>query len=708
MKNQNQSQIYFFYVGAFFILNILNTYMLTMQGLNRYIAPFKHTFLGEINAFLGNFSVLLIIVLIGFYILRRAKSRMFFLLILTLGLNIFIFFMSIFNLYFGTAFSVSSLVLLNNPSDALAQGTYQQVFLELFTYFRIAIFFPTFILLTIFLLSNRKEMKRIYFNVPIKHYLIGYFSASIILIVAIFSYYQQFKATLPIDAVKSTYAAQNLGVYPYYLGEFFGMDYTINSKDFLELESDEDIALAYHEYNKNQASYTNFFDGLTYSNNLSIDQAVSDLYVDPSIVNGTSLNGILAGKNLVLVHIESMNHFLFDNPYTSEKLEFFHNIFEQSFVFDNFYNNVGMGVSSDAELSVLTGLYPRGDSVLYWEDEEENYDLDTLVKYFDQEYYFTEAIHGDYRSFYNRTYVYPNTMGFDQFYALDDFIKDGYDVSKGFVYDTQNNLSHISPWVSDYFLADTVSQKGQALIDDSTPFMLFPVTMMPHTPFDYDPEGERFDVYPQYAGKIQDLTMRYINFADYYNDTMKRFFINDQNEDQTLDNTVYIFYSDHGSGLKNGDLNTLFDRQLSIMESRKILQQIVSFIYVPGDTYVDFGDYQLRKGLLTGTQDLVRSEVDLYRTIIDLFDLPIGNDPYFGVNGLSTEPTYALDNRLMDVVTDDYFFSMRNPEKTYPEQMTVSQSTYDYIVRFKMLSDLMISSGTMQRQIYEAMRNYHV
>jgi len=364
-----------------------------------------------------------------------------------------------------------------------------------------------------------------------------------------------------------------------------------------------------------------------------------------------------------------------------------------------------MGVSSDAELAVLTGLYPSGDRTLYWEQEQ--YTLNSLVQYFNEEGYYTEAIHGDHQTFYNRDFVYPELMGFDDFYSLEDFVSDGYNIEEGFMYDTANQLTHISPWVSDYLLADTVSEFGENLLAMNQPFMFFPITMMPHTPFEYDPNGQREDVYPQYAGLIQELTLRYLNYADYYDDTMKRFFIDEYNQDQTLDNTVYIFYSDHGSSLKNGDLSTLYDKDLSIMEERKILQQIVSFIYVPGDEYINYGDYQIRKGLLTGQQDLVRSEVDLYRTIIELFNLPVGNDAYYGVHGLSTEPTFAMDNRLMDVVTDDVFFSMRNKEKTFPETTAVSQRVYDYIVRFKLLSDLIVSKGTMQQQIDEAILKYY-
>jgi phosphoglycerol transferase MdoB-like AlkP superfamily enzyme len=237
--------------------------------------------------------------------------------------------------------------------------------------------------------------------------------------------------------------------------------------------------------------------------------------------------------------------------------------------------------------------------------------------------------------------------------------------------------------------------------------MLFPVTMMPHTPYDFDPNGLRYDVYPSISKKVSRVTLNYINYVDYVDDILKRFFISETGEDQTLDNSVYIFYSDHGSGIKNGDLDLITGREISVIETRQVLQKVPAWIYVPGDNYVNYGNFQVRKGLLTGRQELVRSQVDFYRTIIELFDLPVGNDPYYGVHGLSLEKTFALDNRLMDVVTDDYFYSMRNPSNIFPFDKTVDERIYNYILRFKQLSDIIISKGTMQETIKEAIERVY-
>lgn len=702
MKHKNQWTIYFIYVGLFFFLNIINTYWLTIQELNRYIAPFRHTFKGELNAFLGNFSILFIITLFGFIFFKKAKGRMLFLLILTFLLNFVIFGLGVFNMFFGTAFSIPASTIFRNPADGFAMGTFLNALLELITYYRILVFFPFFLLLTLYLLADRQKLKVMFFRVTVKKYLASLLLVTSTLFISIISYYAHFRQTLPLNSVKSTFAIQNLGVYPYYLGEILGQPFDLDLVTYLDLNDEQKLAEAYQAYNKNVNSYRSFFDQLDYSNRLTTDQAINQLYVDPSIANGTSLHGILEGKNLVLIHLESLNTFLFESQMTFERMKFMQALLEQSVYFSNFYNNVGMGVSSDGELSVLTGLYPMGDRTLYWEYNKIPYNLDSLPKYFGMEGYYKEAIHGDKETFYNRDLVYPSMYGFDNFYSLETFVENGYIIENGYMYDTIEQKIHHSPWISDYHLADFTSSRGRELIQTHGQVMLFPVTMMPHTPYEFDPNGLRYDIYPEISRDISRITLNYINYVDYIDDIIKRFFISETGVDQTLENSVYIFYSDHGSGIKNGDLDRILDREVSVIETRQILQKVPAWIYVPGDEYVNYNGFTIRKGLLTGQQDLVRSQVDLYRTIIELFNLPVGSDPYYGVHGLSTEKTFALDNRLMDVVTDELFYSMRNPYHTFPLRQDVSKEMYDYILRFKQLSDIMISNATMQSSIKEA------
>jgi lipoteichoic acid synthase len=703
LNMDKKNKTYRIAVLIFFLLNIVNTYFLTVQELNRYIAPFRHTIAGEINALVGNTSVLLMMLLVVFYIFRNGKSRLLSLIVVSFLLNLLIFAFSIFNLYFGTAFATSSFVIFKNPGGGIAAGIILEVFLELVTYYRIVLFLPAIALFTLYVIGKPKELKTIRFRPRLKRYLIVLILALIMLAGSLIVYNNDYQRTLPVDSVKSTYAIQNFGVYPFYFFQFLGEDLGIDIKDQLDIASEDELAEAYHEINRNLSSYENPLDGEIYGNRLSIDQAV-DLKIDLDTFDGESLHGVLKGKNLVLVHLESLNYFLLDIMAFSERLEFMNRLLEQSFVFENFYTNVGMGVSSDAEFSVLTGLYPSGDETLYWNYNEIPYDITSLVRYFGEAGYYREALHGDKEIFYNRRVVYSDFYGFDRFYALEDWVEDGYVIKEGYVYDQEEGLIHHSPWISDYHLADTVNEVAHKI---DQPYMLFPVTMMPHTPFDYDPNGLRTDVYPLWTDDISRLTLKYINYLDYIDDTLKRFFIDEQGVNRTLDDTVYLFYSDHGSGLKNGDLEVFYEREIPDMEMRQMLQHTLAFIYVPKESGIDYGDYVLNEGALIGKQGRVRSNIDLYRTIIELFDLPVGTDFYQGAHGLSREPTIAIDNRLFDVVTDDVFFSMRNPDRVFPKDAVIDEAFYQEVMRIKLLGDLMISTADLQNQVNEALQSVY-
>lgn len=707
MKKLSSKNTYLLFITLFIGLNIINTYFLTIKHLNRYIEPFLHTFFGEINQILGNFVILFLIVLIFSLIFKKLKSRIKAMIWTSLFLNVLVYALGVFNLFYGTAFSRKAIALFRNPADGFAFGVILELLLELITYYRIVVFLPVILLTILYVLTDKVSLSSYKSQFKIKRLLISLLAMASIFFFSLNSYARLYQTNAPVQSMYSTFAVQNLGVYPYYLGQLMGFDFDLDYEEILDFDNDQELLSLIQSYNKNQDNYINFFDKQTYSNRLMVDDAVDSLYVDPNLSTSNDLTGILKDKNLVLVHLESLNQFLLDHPDISQNFAFLKDLFKESFVLNNVYTNVGMGVSSDGELSILTGLNPVGDETLYWEYNEMNYDLTSLVKYFNQLDYYTEAIHGDKKAFYNRDVVYPEMLTFDEFYALEDFIEDGYVIEDGYLFNETENLVHHSPWISDFHLADHVSAQGNTLASTVGQYFLFPITMMGHTPFDFDPYGSlRETDFPQYANLIQKITLRYINYSKYYNDTIQRFFMDEFGNDQTLDDTVYVFYSDHGAGIKNGDLSILFDKNLSSLEERRMLQQISVFLYVPSnDEYVDYGDYQIRKGMLTGEQDLVRSQVDVYRTIVELFDLPAGEDMYFGTHVMSKEPTFALDNRITDVILDDYIYSMRNKYAIFPENETVSTEFYDYILRYKILSDYILSEADIQIRINELIKD---
>ena len=50
---------------------------------------------------------------------------------------------------------------------------------------------------------------------------------------------------------------------------------------------------------------------------------------------------------------------------------------------------------------------------------------------------------------------------------------------------------------------------------------------------------------------------------------------------------------------------------------------------------------------------------------------------------------------------------MRNMNQFYPNDVQVDQDVYDYILRYKLLTDYLLSSGDMQNQIKEAIAHVY-
>ena len=94
---------------------------------------------------------------------------------------------------------------------------------------------------------------------------------------------------------------------------------------------------------------------------------------------------------------------------------------EEGIFFSNFYSQVGVGTSSDAEFTFNTSLMPSTKGTVF-------------VNYFDREYvstpkllkekgYYTFSMHGNTGEFWNRNTMHEN-LGYDKFYSKDSYVID--------------------------------------------------------------------------------------------------------------------------------------------------------------------------------------------------------------------------------------------------------------------------------------------
>lgn len=701
-EKRRNAVIYLASVISFFLLNIFNTYFVTTTTLNKHVVSFGRTLSGELNSFLGNFIVIFLIYVIVTAFTKNIKKRLLSLLIITIVLNIGVYLLYIFTRYYSVIFSIHDLSLFNNPSATLVGSVIIESLLDLILYYRILLFIPGAIMFVLYKLYYG-EISSVVNNVfqrTIRQTLIAILIVFPLFVLNIGIYYR-LQTSWQTNVARNTHTAQHLGLYSFYLYEFTGGNFKIQYNIEDENQTIEELIINYDKYNKNKEQYTNFIDNNNYSNKLNFND-INNLLNKPKELfghNSENINGIFKDKNIVLVHLESFTYLLQELEVLQSRTPFINALLAESYVLENFYAPVGVGTSADAELSVLTGIYPTGDTTLYWDYNINPFYLNNLPMLFKDKNYYTEAIHADTPIFYNRGTIYDKLYNFDNYFSLNDFVDR---------LDKNDYYNHETNWVSDYVLVDQIFEQLKDIdYDTYDNSFIFPMTMMPHIPFQFLPNkftgnNELLDELPD---KLTTQTKKYLSFTPYFDEYIKHMFYDiNTSEERYLDDTVYIFYGDHGVKLEKDDLSLLYGYEVSDLEARRINSQTVAFMYYPNESgqVVEHGGISIREGLFKGSQTLIRNQVDLYRSIIELFDLDVKNTPYFGVNVLSNEPSFTVDNRTYDIYYD-YYLEDQNKYITQGislldmrllfDEYGYDQEVIDKIKTYKHFNDLFITNN---------------
>ncbi|MDE6407238.1 MAG: hypothetical protein K2K50_01360, partial [Anaeroplasmataceae bacterium] len=305
---------------VFFVLNIFNTYYLTVSSFNQYIIPFNHTFVSEVCSFIGNFAILGLIYLIGILILKKPRRIAIYLTSVTFILNVAIIALQYYMKSYKLAFSVFNFSLMKSPTGGFGGKVFLDWVYELFLYYRILVLVP-FILLLVLLIVFRKQFEDIKIQISFQKT----FCSFAVLIGCCLSTYSCYQYSLSKNWGFSTeyaqYGCQYAGAYNYYISELvFRVDNRVIDRNANVEEAFEDLS----KYNKNKSSYVNFLDQKTYSNK-------------------DKQTGILKGKNLFVIQMESTMAFCYENTFNGiEITPNFNKLFKDPncFYFNNVYTTV--------------------------------------------------------------------------------------------------------------------------------------------------------------------------------------------------------------------------------------------------------------------------------------------------------------------------------------------------------------------------------
>lgn len=639
---KKNKKLYKVIIILFIVLNILNTYFVTTTLFNGFLVPFERNFWGEVNAVFGNLIILMTLLGLSLLIFKKRKHQLLMIVIITLLLNSAIYAMGVYIKFYNVAFEFSALDLFQNPGDGLGVSLILSALYDFIFEFRFISFIPFIVIFVLYLTYNKKivEKRSTSSYIMLKRTLTSAIVVMSCLVINLVTFQVVIEENWNSNVGRTTFVSQNIGLYPFYVYQLAGHDFRL---DFMRKYNQEQIEEFVDFFNTNTSNYTNIINGQTFSHQLTIDNLAPGIQIDSTLLNGSDqLNGILAERNLVLIHLESVSAYLYN--LFPEFWPFLTKLLDESLVFTNFYHNTGVGISADAEFSVLTGLYPTGNTTLYWDFNRRPFFVESLPYLFNQANYFTQAVQADVENFYNRNIIYPELMKFDSFFTIDDF--------RNYYPDLNDIYDHQNPWVTDFGMTRVIRNQLETIND---PMFLFTKTMMPHVPFQYNPlEEEGLELFSRFDW-FDDLsapTRRYLAYIPYIDQVIKSFFFDIlTGENQTNTNTAFLFYGDHNASINPRDMRIFFeDPNMTRMQMQNHNLQAKAFLYVPGETINEFG---VNQGLIRGTQSLVRSQVDVFRTVVELFGLET-NTPYFGTNLLSNEPGFSIGTRFFAVATNTH------------------------------------------------------
>lgn len=259
---------------------------------------------------------------------------------------------------------------------------------------------------------------------------------------------------------------------------------------------------------------------------------------------------IFEGKNIIVIHAESIQTFAMNLSFNDEEVTpNLNKLANEGIFFSNFYSQVGVGTSSDAEFTFNTSLMPSARGTVF-------------VNYFDREYvsipkllkqkgYYTYSLHANNGDFWNRNAMHK-TLGYDKFYSKDSYYID----------------EVIGLGLSDKsFFKQSVQIMKNVTNEEKGPFYSLLIMLSNHTPFS---DLKLIDEYPTTVDVEIDgetITRDYINETKlgnyirsvHYADQAIGEFIEELDQEGLLENTIVVIYGDHDARLDYDDFNLLYN-----------------------------------------------------------------------------------------------------------------------------------------------------
>ncbi|NLY76802.1 MAG: sulfatase-like hydrolase/transferase [Tissierellia bacterium] len=400
--------------------------------------------------------------------------------------------------------------------------------------------------------------------------------------------------------------------------------------------------------------------------------------------------GLGKGKNLIVIQVEALQNFVIDLVYEGQEITpNLNRLIRESgsFYFDNYYQHIGRGNTSDAEFVTNNSLYPAYDYPTYEEYADNTfYGLPWILR---DNKYTAWVFHGYKKEFWNREKAYVN-LGFERFISEED-------------YEFTEKESIGFGIIDEVFFSQTLDYIKELDNVDENPFYAFIITLTSHTPFNMPGHLQTIKLREEHINTMLGNYLQAIHYAD----KALGEFLEGLRREGYYDNSVVAIYGDHfaifGSEQRDRDImSDLLNKPYNLgdimnvpliihipgLEDNKTISKIGSQLdFLP--TILNIMGYENQKGIMFG-KDLLNYEGDNFVAplVYAVKGSFITDDVifYMSRDGIFKN-SYAIDRKTNEKIED--IESLRPIYEKVIEDINKSH----YILKHDLLKQLIESGG---------------
>lgn len=334
--------------------------------------------------------------------------------------------------------------------------------------------------------------------------------------------------------------------------------------------------------------------------------------------------GKYEGRNLIVISLESLQNFVINNQVNGEVVTPFLNSLTNNpdtFYFNQFYHETGLGKTSDAEFLVENSLFGLGGGAVFFTHSGNTYN--SMAERLGEQGYFTNVMHPNNKSFWNRDMMYKS-LNIEKFYDVDSYtVGEGQAVNWG--------MKDIP-----FF-----EQSAELMTQMPQPFYTRMITLTNHYPFYLDEEDKFISEYTSNSGTLN----RYFQTVRYMDEAVKLFF-DDLKQKGLYDNSIIVMYGDHyGISENHNEAMAMYLNKEEITPyDNALLQSTPLFIHVPGS-----GDGKV--------MEEIAGQIDIRPTILHLLGIETSKDMQLGADLFSNEHEDFVIFRDGRFVTDKLVYA---------------------------------------------------